>query len=319
MLTLFLLTEQLLQICPENRPILQLPALPAAAQVGELQGGWIGLDHAQLRINHQHRIEQSIQQEVTGHRQQVKQPYANDQPGKRHQGKGKTEGRRVEAKEHPAKHHVTDIGNPGHRRDEDKRQVMTAMHAITDDGRTQHHAHAEGHKQVDVGGGSVEQRSVLIANRRAWLIAQWRRTRAVEQAVPGVAQGHQPDQHRHHGQPQGATQRQWLTHAVDVLPEENGPEGGHHQNARPGHGGPEHFALWALRSHFQAGGNHPPEARQVQHDKALAPWEIALPRDPAGQQEHPDAHQTGENDRGAERPARITAGIHRVGSAERSS
>ena len=242
---------------------------------------------------------------MTGHGQYVKQAHADDQPGQCQQSKSKAEGRRVKAKNRPAKHHITDVDRPGHRRQRDKRQVMAAIQALADKGRTQHDKQAEGHKQVNVACRGKEQRAMLVTNRRAHVGRNWPAAGAIKQSVPGVAQGQQPDQRRHQGQPQHAAQRNRPPLAVDVLPEEHGPEGRHGENPRPGHGRPQHLALRPLRRHLQGRRKHPPERPEVEHKEAALPGKMPLTTDPGRQKGDPQTHRQGQQHRGRQGPAGV--------------
>ena len=74
------LEQQRLQVRTEHRPLLQLTPLPALLQPGQLQRRRVGLDHPPAGVDHQHRIEQGFEQQMPGHRQQVEQTHAHDQP-----------------------------------------------------------------------------------------------------------------------------------------------------------------------------------------------------------------------------------------------
>ena len=180
---------------------------------------------------------------------------------------------------------------------------MAAVQPLAERRRARHHAHAEGHEQVDVHRGGVEQRAVLVTHGGTQAVVDRRTARAIEQAMPGVAQRQPPDQQWHHAETENALARQRCTHAVDVLPEEHRPEGRRGNDARPGHAGPEHLAVGTEKAHLQCCGPHPPEARQVQQDEAVASGKVALTRDPVRQHHDPEAHQQGQQHRRRQAPA----------------
>ncbi|MCY1422340.1 hypothetical protein D9M71_380170 [compost metagenome] len=212
-----------LQFGAIHRPVRQHPALPATGLSGQRQGGGVGVDHPAPRIDHQHRVGQLLQQQVARHRQQVEQAHAEDQEGEGHQGEGEAEGRGVEAEQGPAVDHIAEVGGPGHAGDQHEGQVMAAMQTLAGQGGAGHHRQAEDHEDIDVDGHGIEQRAVVIADRRARTIVHRQGAGAVEQLVPGIAQGHGRGDQRAQAQQQEATQPQGFTDAVDELPEEYRP------------------------------------------------------------------------------------------------
>ncbi|MNP54913.1 hypothetical protein D3C76_1495120 [compost metagenome] len=67
---------------------------------------------------------------------------------------------------------------------------MAAVQASAGEGRTGHHRQAEHHEDIDVGRHNIEQRAVVIADRRAGRAVHRQGAGAVEQLVPGIAQSH---------------------------------------------------------------------------------------------------------------------------------
>ncbi|MDT4862721.1 hypothetical protein FQZ97_973900 [compost metagenome] len=188
---------------------------------------------------------------------------------------------------------------------------MAAVQAVTGQGGTGHQRQAEHHEDIDVEGHGIEERAVVIADRRAGRAIHRQGAGAVEQLVPGVAQGQAGRHQRAYAQQQEATQAEGFADAVDVLPEEHGPQGRHADDSRPGHAGPEHLALRRLGCQLQARGRQPPDDAQVQDDKALTPGEMPLTADPARHEHHAHGHQQGQQHRAVQAPAAGQASVQR--------